>query len=104
MKIGSLSRVFAAALSAGVLAIPVAARAGGIIVEVEPPAPRVEVVPAAPYEGAVWAPGYWEWRDHRHFWIDGHYEHPRAGYSWRPHGWVRHGHGWRMNPGGWHRH
>ena len=73
------------------------------VVVVEPPAPPVEAIPAAPYEGAVWAPGYYEWRGRRHVWIGGHYMRGRPGYHWAPHAWVHEGRGWRMHRGRWER-
>jgi len=72
-------------------------------VVVAPPSPRVEIVPQVPYPHAVWAPGYWEWRDGRHVWIGGHYRHHRRGYVWAPRVWVHHGHGWHHRHGHWHR-
>ena len=39
-----------------------------------PPPARVEVVPVAPYFGAVWIPGYWaRGYHHRWFWVRGHW-------------------------------
>ena len=74
-----------------------------VVVDVEPPGPREEVVPVAPYEGAVWAPGYWNWEGRRHVWVGGHYEHGRPGYAWRRHEWRHEGGHWRMHEGGWER-
>ena len=56
-----LSRVFAAALAMCAVTAPGLAQAG-IFVEVEPPAPRVEVVPDAPYAGAGWRMDRGHWR------------------------------------------
>jgi hypothetical protein len=39
---------------------------------VAPPAPRVEVIPAA-RPGYVWDAGYWRWAGGRHVWVGGHY-------------------------------
>jgi hypothetical protein len=89
---------------AGMVCVPFAGVAQAQVVEVEPPAPRVEVVPPLPYPGAVWTPGYWGWRDGRHAWIGGTYVHGRPGYTWRRHEWVHEGRGWRMHEGGWERH
>jgi hypothetical protein len=95
-----------AALSACVVAPPrhvVYTEPGGVIAEVDvaPPPPQVEVVPAVPYAGAVWVGGYWGWNAGRHVWIGGHYEHPRPGYVWEPHRWVVAGGHWRLMGGGW---
>jgi hypothetical protein len=99
----SLKKLLIALLAAGGLSLPLTADARGIIVTVEPPQPRVEVVPPAPYPGAVWSPGYYRWHHRRHVWVDGHYMRQRPGHSWHPHRWERDGRGWRMHRGGWHR-
>jgi hypothetical protein len=72
-----------------------------VVVDVAPPPPIVEVVPAAPFVGALWIGGYWGWVGGRHQWIAGHYEHPRPGYAWRPHAWVNVGGRWHLQNGGW---
>ena len=40
-----------------------------------PPAPKVEVITVAPYPGAVWVPGHWQWRRRarEYVWILGHW-------------------------------
>ena len=48
-------------------------------VRVGPPPPRHEAVPSA-RAGYVWAPGYWDYRGHRHVWVNGHWERARHGY------------------------
>ena len=40
---------------------------------------RVETVPE-PRVGFVWAPGFWEWRDHAHVWVPGRWMGERRGY------------------------
>jgi len=37
------------------------------------PAPRVEVIPAAPGPGYNWVPGHWTWRGTSWVWIGGHH-------------------------------
>ena len=59
----------AVALSAAIVSLPGTARTF-VEVQIAPPPPRVEVVPA-PRVGYVWAPGYWRWNGHRHVWING---------------------------------
>ena len=54
----------ALAVSSIALAPIPASAAVGIYVDVAPPAPRYEVVPA-PRAGYVWAPGYYDWRNGR---------------------------------------
>lgn len=68
---------------------------------VPPPAPYVEVVPVAPFLGALWLGGYWGWYGGRHQWVAGHYERPRPGYGWAPHRWVQGGNQWHLRSGGW---
>ena len=71
------------------------------IVDVAPPAPYVEVVPALPFAGAVWIGGYWGWQGGRHAWVPGRWDHPRPGYGYRPHAWVQIGGRWHLRGGGW---
>ncbi len=77
--------------------------AGGseVIVDMPPPAPYAEVVPAMPYPGAVWVGGYWGWRGGRHQWVPGYYERPRAGYRYEPNHWENRGGRWHLRIGGW---
>ena len=75
--------------------------ADSVIVDVAPPAPYVEVVPAIPFAGAVWLGGYWGWNGGRHQWVPGRWDHPRPGYQWRPHAWVNQGGRWHLHGGGW---
>jgi hypothetical protein len=74
------------------------------VVGVAPPPPYAEVVPVAPFIGAVWLAGYWGWVGGRHQWSGGHWEHPRPGYAWAPHHWVQQGNQWHLRGGGWVRH
>ena len=69
-------------------------------VDVAPPAPQVEEVPA-PRAGYVWAPGYWAWHGHNHVWIRGHWLRERAGYHWEADRWVQRGPHWHYVPGHW---
>jgi hypothetical protein len=75
-----------------------------VVVDVAPPPPYVEVVPAIPFPGALWIGGYWGWSGGRHVWMPGRYEHPRPGFEWRPHTWVNQGGRWHLQAGGWVRH
>lgn len=75
-----------------------------VVVDVAPPAPYVEVVPAIPFAGAIWIGGYWGWSGGRHHWVPGRWEGPRSGYGWRPHAWVQQGGHWHLRGGGWVRH
>ena len=87
------------ASSSAVFALPAAAE---IYVNIAPPAPRYEVVPA-PRAGYVWVPGYWDWRGNRHVWMRGHWERERHGYYWHPNRWIeRDGH-YVLEKGRWDR-
>ncbi|MDQ6917433.1 MAG: YXWGXW repeat-containing protein [Pseudomonadota bacterium] len=88
------------ATSAALVSLPSLARV--YVVEVAPPPPRVEVVPA-PRVGYVWAPGYWGWRGHRHVWVNGNWVRERRGYHWEPHHWVERNGRWHFEEGRWHR-
>ncbi len=84
----------------GSIAVPAAA---AVYVQVAPPAPRAEVVPA-PRRGYAWAPGYWDWRGHRHVWIAGHWVRERKGYAYLEPRWVERDGRWHMERRGWARH
>ena len=64
--------LFVALLAATVVSTPAIARSE-IYVNIGPPPPVVEVVPA-PRPGYVWAPGYWGWNGHKHVWAKGHWK------------------------------
>jgi hypothetical protein len=92
-----------ALLAASIGIIPATASADvGIILDIAPPAPRYEVVPA-PRPGYVWAPGFWDWRGARHVWVRGHWERERRGYHWNPSRWEQHNGRWVLNRGDWDR-
>lgn len=81
--------------------IPLAASAA-VYVDVAPPAPRHEVVPAERH-GYAWAPGYWDRRGHEWVWVKGHWEKEHRNMHWHPHHWVeRDGH-WVREGGRWDR-
>ena len=73
-----------------------------VVINTAPPAPIYEVVPA-PRRGYVWAPGFWEWRAHRHHWVPGHYISARPGYVYAPPSWHHRGGRWVMEPSRWNR-
>jgi hypothetical protein len=87
------------ASSIGVIPMQASAEAG-FFVDVAPPAPRVEVVPA-PRAGYVWAPGYWDWRNGRHAWVRGHWERERRGMAWHPSRWEERNGRWALERGRW---
>jgi hypothetical protein len=73
-----------------------------VVISNAPPAPIYERVPG-PRHGYVWAPGYWEWRGHRHDWVRGHYVAARPGYVYAPPRWQHRGNRWVMEPSRWDR-
>jgi len=73
------------------------------VVTVPPPQPQYEVVGVAPFVGALWIAGFWNWVGGRHVWVGGHWEAPRRGYRWAPHRWEPISGGWRPYPGHWER-
>ena len=76
-----------ATASIGIMPLPASA-AVDFYVDVAPPAPRYEVVPA-PRAGYVWQPGVWVYRDGRHHWVKGHWVRERRGYYWHPDRWEQ---------------
>jgi len=94
-------RVLVAALALGAIAVPVVSEAA-VYVQIAPPAPRVEVVPAA-RAGYIWAPGYWNWNGRRHVWVGGNWVRERRGYHYAPHAWVQRDNRWEFNRGHWER-
>jgi hypothetical protein len=69
-------------------------------VDIAPPAPQVEVVPA-PRAGFVWAPGYWNYDGHRHVWAKGHWIHERKGHHWVGDNWEQRNGRWHHEVGHW---
>lgn len=67
---------------------------------VPPPAPQVEVVPAA-RPGFVWAPGYWSWDGGHHVWVAGHWMTERPGFVWVADRWEVRGERHHFEPGHW---
>ena len=96
------TKILVAALALGSIAVPIGSEGRAVVVEVAPPPPRVEVVPA-PRPGYIWAPGYWDWRGHRHVWRSGYWVRERRGYHWAPHRWVDRGGRWEFENGRWER-
>lgn len=85
--------------SLGSISVPASA---AIYVDVAPPAPRAEIVPA-PRRGYTWAPGYWDWRANRHVWIEGHWVRERSGYAFVEPRWIQRDGRWYMERHGWER-
>lgn len=76
--------IFAAAstLSLGALAQTT------IAVQVAPPAPIVEAVPA-PRDGFTWSPGYYVWSNGNFVWTAGQWVPNREGLAWVPPHWAQ---------------
>jgi hypothetical protein len=73
-----------------------------IYANVEPPAMRVETVPAA-RPGYVWVGGNWGYTHHKYRWHGGHWVRARHGYHYAPARWERDGNRWRYYDGRWDR-
>jgi hypothetical protein len=71
-----------------------------VVVQVEPPAPRVEDVPTA-RDGYVWAPGYWSWDGSNYVWVGGHYIPALAGYTYVAPRWEAVDGGWVLRSEQW---
>ncbi len=68
---------------------------------VEPPPPRVVIVPE-PRDGYVWQPGYWTRQDGDWAWVDGQWIPARQDAQWVPTHWEQTPDGqWRLVPGQW---
>jgi hypothetical protein len=74
------------------------------VADTPPPAAYYEVVPVAPFVGAVWFAGYWNWYGGRYAWVPGYWGHGRPGYVWHPYRWAPYGSRWNLYAGGWARH
>ena len=73
------------------------------VVDMPPPPPQVEVIPAIPFAGAIWLSGYWGWHAGRHVWVGGNWSAQRPGYVYNPHRWIATQGRWHLMPGHWDR-
>ena len=87
--------------SIGIAPLPASA-AVSVYLDVAPPAPRYEVVPA-PRAGYVWQPGFWDYSGDRHLWRKGYWVKERPGYYWHPSRWEHRDGRWYMEKGRWDR-
>jgi hypothetical protein len=95
--------ILGALVASSIGIVPATASAAfGVYVDVAPPAPRHELVPA-PRRGFVWAPGYWDRRHGRFVWVGGHLEREHRGLYWHPNRWEQRDGRWVLERGGWHR-
>jgi hypothetical protein len=88
-------------LAAGAFAAPAYAQIN-FNINIAPPAPQHEVVPAIS-PGHIWAPGYWGWTGERHVWIRGRTIVQREGYRWEPDRWEQRDHAYTRRAGHWER-
>jgi len=80
--------------------------APGVVVYDAPPQPQVVVntPPPAPYQGAVWVQGHWQWNGAQYIWMDGTYIQPRVGHVYVQPRWQRRGTGYVYVQGNWRPH
>lgn len=96
-------KLLLAALAVSSIGItPLASAAVDVFVDVAPPAPRYEVIPAA-RPGYVWQPGYWEWDHGRHRWHRGYWVREKRGHYWHPSRWEQRDGRWVFERGRWDR-
>nr|AUN35576.1 putative lipoprotein [uncultured bacterium] len=96
-------KLLLAALAAGSITCAVPAFAAvDVYVDVAPPAPRHEVVPA-PRHGYIWQPGYWDYDHGRHAWHKGYWVKERRGYYWHPARWEERNGRYHFVKGRWDR-
>jgi hypothetical protein len=69
------------------------------VVEVAPPALRVEVMPLRPSPRHFWIPGYWAWGPQGYLWYGGRWEIERPGWRWAPARWFHDGRRWHFARG-----
>lgn len=81
------------------LAISAVPASAQVYVQIAPPAPIVETVPAPPGSGYVWLHGHYNWNGNRYVWVGGHYER-HAGQYCEGH-WRHDGHGYIWVDGHW---
>ena len=73
-----------------------------MVVQVPPPAPATEAVPAAPSPEHVWVAGYWTYAYNGWVWVAGcHILRPRLHAVWIPGRWEHHARGWVWIYGRW---
>ena len=102
MKISKLVAVAALSVASVGFSAPVLSAPVSVDIRFAPPAPRYEVVPRQ-RAGHVWAPGYWDYRNHRHRWVSGSWVRERPGYYYTSPTWVQRGDRWYLQRGGWER-
>src|SRR5579863_9933461 len=84
-------------LGFGMIAMPASAQ---VYVQIGPPAPIVERIPARPGSGYVWVGGYYRWYGGRYVWTHGYWS--RHAGRWCGGRWVHTmRRGWHWTTGRW---
>jgi hypothetical protein len=93
----------ALALIIGFSAALSTAQAAQVYVNIAPPAPEAEVMPAPPPGPPMeWRSGFWRWNGTQYVWMPGRYVYPpRMGAHWSPGHWVQGPRGWFWMRGHW---
>jgi hypothetical protein len=84
----------------GTLLLPTITLADDVYFDRAPPKPRVEEAPL-PRAGYVWSPGYWDVRNNRHAWQQGHFERIRKGKRYEAPTWRKQDNRWALHYGRW---
>ena len=71
-----------------------------LTIDTAPPAARVET-PGPVREGQVWAPGYWNYENDRHVWVDGRYVESRPEQRYVAPRWEQSNGHWTLYPEQW---
>jgi len=105
LRVAMLIGVGALALAATGCATRVYARPayGAVVYSAPPPRPATVVVarPAAPYAGAQWVEGHYQWNGAQYVWVDGYWVESRPGYAFVQPRWERQGGRYVYVQGGW---
>lgn len=97
-----IKRTVIAVLLAASFAGAAATAQAATYIQIAPPPPRTEAVPAA-RPGKVWVAGHWEWRNNKHHWVRGKWMQARRGYQYSQPNWVEDNGRWRLERGNWRR-
>lgn len=65
-----------------------------VVVQKDPPAEQVEVVPVAPSREHIWVKGHWHWNGADWVWVRGRWITRRVGMEYVPGHWERRPAGW----------
>jgi len=74
------------------------------VVRTRPPSPRVGHRTEAPFAGAVWIEGYWQFQRNDWVWMEGRWaRQPWPDAYWEPGLWIESRGGWKWRDGKWRR-